>query len=187
MSRVTYFLIFLACLIGGSTFSQTSFISGEWIPVSSNNPQPPQVEVLSNSVQETVLRVTIPGFFRREVEVEGTTYEYYTLLKNPHLMEKGCPELPFMAVDLAIASQGEVSANISYQETIERDVSHYLPSKARGISPAVSIPPRFHIRFHLSINRTLCIRKTPLPLESPSFSGMSGGQLYASIRFNTIM
>ncbi len=135
---------FLAVLL---LFSVTMFCS-EWIPLKSGKPEKAQLTVVSEREGETVLELTIPGYFAEEVEVEGKPYAYFTLEGCANMMEKGSPSLPFIAADLAIGDSGEVSVSVKEEESGIIEVKDYLPSKGhftRNMDPE-TIPysfPRF--------------------------------------------
>ncbi|MBN2384137.1 hypothetical protein JXQ70_14770, partial [bacterium] len=112
--------------------------AGEWVPLTSHDPAPARIEVVSSSLEETILSVSIPGYFREEVELDGTKYEIFSLSSGHNLMEKGCPTLPFEATDVAVANQGTVSYSVGKGKSVTLTVENYLPSKGhftRNIDP----------------------------------------------------
>jgi len=132
---------FLAVLL---LFSVTMFCS-EWIPLKSGKPEKARLTLVSEREGETVLELTIPGYFAEEVEVEGKPYAYFTLEGCANMMEKGSPSLPFIAADLAIGDSGEVSVSVKEEESGIVEVKDYLPSKGhftRNMDPE-TIPYSF--------------------------------------------
>ncbi len=72
MSRPTILTAFLLC-------THAAVFCGEWVPVSSEHPRAPLVRVVSSNVQETVLRVAIPGYHRRNVTIDGKAHAHFSL------------------------------------------------------------------------------------------------------------
>ena len=89
----------------------------------------PELTVVSDSEGETVLELTVPGYFAEEIKVEGQSYAYFTLSGGANMMEKGSPALPFLAANLAIRDSGEVSVALKEEESEVIEVRNYLPSK----------------------------------------------------------
>ena len=138
MSRPTILTAFLLC-------THAAVFCGEWVPVSSEHPRAPLVRVVSSNVQETVLRVAIPGYHRRNVTIDGKAHAHFSLPRGPHLMKKGWPELPFVTVNVAIPDGGRVGVSIDGERAKTVEVPHYVPSKGhlpRTIDPA-SVPHTF--------------------------------------------
>jgi len=127
-------ILLLVCLLMFGQFVQ----AGEWVPISSPEPAPAIIDVISSTLDETVLSVSIPGYYREEIVIDGQSYVVYTLEKGHNLMEKGCPTLPFEAVNIAISPRGSTSWTVENARSIFHDVENYLPSKGhftRNIDP----------------------------------------------------
>lgn len=106
---------------------------------------PPQVEVVSSNERETVLRATIPGYFTAEVAAAGFPHVRFTLPGSPHLMVKGCPEVPFVVADVAIAAEGQVALEVIDRDSSVTKIPRYVPSKGhfpRTVHPS-TVPYTF--------------------------------------------
>jgi len=136
--------------------------SAEWVAITSSEPQKPKVELISDNDGETVLMVTIPGFFIDKVQING---EDFTILKLPggaNLMEKGNPTLPFLVTNLAIKMEGDVFVKSEEYDSFTMKVENYLPQ--RDISPEILIQKPSHIHFLKFIKQTHII---PIKLHLP--------------------
>jgi PKD repeat protein len=115
-----------------------SLQAAEWVPLTSSTPHPPQVTVLSDTPGETVFRVDVPGYFLDEVSVNGVLHARMLLAKSPRLLRAGEPELPFVAVSIAIPREGIPVAELIESELRTVPIGHYLPSKgslSRSVDP----------------------------------------------------
>ena len=136
--RLTVLLLFLLVL-------PHRLPADDWVPITSQQPKPPELVVVADDSREIVLRVAVPGYWRGEVDVDGTMHPVYSLPDGVHLREAGCPELPCIAQAVRIADQGEVTVAVEQAETTMVRVPRYLPSKGhfpRSISPA-TVPYTF--------------------------------------------
>jgi len=104
------------CLALILTLCALTMFSAEWVPVKSRVPQKPSLSVVSSGAEETVVTVTIPGYFREEEKIGGESYAYFTVPGCANLMEKSAPSLPFLAFDAAISPAGEVSVSCEITE-----------------------------------------------------------------------
>ena len=96
-----------------------SLQAAEWVPLTSSIPGPPRVTVLSDAPGETVFRVDVPGYFLDEVSVDGVLHTRMLLAKSPRLLRVGEPELPFVAVSIAIPGAGIPMATLSGRHAAE--------------------------------------------------------------------
>lgn len=123
----------------------TSIAASEWVPLTSSTPRPPTVAVLSDVPGETVFRVDLPGYFLEEVSVGGIPHARILLPKSPRLLVAGEPELPFVAVSVAIPHEGTPVAEVLEADSRTVVLDRYIPSKgslSRAVDPA-SVPFTF--------------------------------------------
>ncbi|NMB99047.1 MAG: hypothetical protein GYA35_02080, partial [Thermoanaerobaculaceae bacterium] len=133
------FFIILALLLSLYVFC------AEWVPITSEKPEKPRVELISDSVDETTFLVSIPGFFIEQVKIDEEEYTILKFYEGSNLMEKGCPSLPFLVANVALKPEGEVYVKTEEYDTFSIQVEKYLPSKghfSRNIDPE-SVPYTF--------------------------------------------
>ena len=119
--------------------------ASEWVPLTSDTPEAPRVTVLSDSGDETLLRIEVPGYFLDSVDVAGTSHRRILLPKSPRLLRLGDPELPFVSFAVAVPSEGVPSAEIVGEDVRVVRLGPCAPSKgslSRSTDPG-SVPWTF--------------------------------------------
>lgn len=125
-------------------FSLLSF-SLEWIPIISENPQEPDVSLINGNLNETHIVVTIYGFYRDEIAIDGEKYNIVYFPRNRNLEERGNPSLPFIPITLAIADKGNIEVESKGIDKFNFKIGKYVPAKGhftRNIDPD-SVPYSF--------------------------------------------
>ncbi len=86
----------------------------EWIPLDKNieSNRPPEVTLLSDDNNSTVIKVDISGFQLNEFSVEGKTYQSIDLMTEIFSTQSGYPEVPHIAKVLAIPDQAGISIEV---------------------------------------------------------------------------
>lgn len=89
-------------------------LKADWIPVNDRNSSPasPEVTLISDDNNSTVLKIDISGFDLQDITAEGKTYQKIDLLTETCTTDPGCPELPYIARVLAIPDQAGISVEI---------------------------------------------------------------------------
>ncbi len=89
-------------------------MKAEWIPLNkqSATPTPPNVTLISDDNNSTVLKIEISGFERKNFVSEGKHYQKIDLLSESFTNSPGYPELPYIAKVLAIPDQAGVSIEV---------------------------------------------------------------------------
>jgi len=89
-------------------------MKAEWIPLDKNKPvkEGPEVTLLSNTSQSTIIRIDLSGFEKQELKSGGKAYQVLDLLSETCTTEPGHPALPYIAKILAIPDQSSVTVEI---------------------------------------------------------------------------
>ena len=91
-----------------------------WIPLtnSARDARGTDIEVLASDASQYLFKVTINGFYKKDVVVEDTTYNQLYINKYETLDEVGCPELPVVnqLIGLPKGTRGKVTvSNITWE------------------------------------------------------------------------
>jgi len=90
------------------------YSNAEWVPVDKNKTAntPPDVTLLSDDGNSTVIKIDISGFDLKEFTAEGKTYQSIDLLTEIFATEPGFPAVPHIAKTLAIPDKAGVSVEV---------------------------------------------------------------------------
>ena len=104
-------------------------MKAEWIPMNkqSMSPTPPNVTLISDDINSTVLKIEISGFEQKNFISEGQNYQMIDLLSESFTNSPGLPELPYIAKVLAIPDQAGVSIEVLEIGEIHSFNNIYLP------------------------------------------------------------
>ncbi|MBI9036765.1 MAG: T9SS type A sorting domain-containing protein [Bacteroidales bacterium] len=104
-------------------------MNAEWVSFDKKKVSntPPNVTLISNDNNSTVLKVELSGFNLKEFNTEGTTYQTVDLMTEIFTNESGYPELPHIAKILAIPDQSGVSIEVIETGNIQTFKNIYLP------------------------------------------------------------
>ena len=111
------------------TFVIPFTMKAEWIPLNkqSASPTPPNVTLISDDDNSTVLKIEISGFEQKNFFSEGKNYQMIDLLSESFTNSPGYPELPYIAKVLAIPDQAGVSVEVLETGEIQTFNNLYLP------------------------------------------------------------
>jgi len=86
----------------------------QWVSVDNNSfpNNKPTVQLISDDISGTVLKIKIPGLRIDEFNAEGKTYHTIDLGSDAITTEVGMPEIPHIAKVLAIPNQGTISVEV---------------------------------------------------------------------------
>jgi hypothetical protein len=121
-----------------------SFAEKTWIKLNSE-PSKPGVTLLNSNVSTTEFLVQLPGFWKMEVETSAGEAWLVDLGNHVRNLEKGAPDLPYVATSLIIPDHAKMKVEIVSSEY--RDFKNVLiaPSKGnlyRDVDPA-AVPYEF--------------------------------------------
>ncbi|RKY99811.1 MAG: hypothetical protein DRQ13_01590, partial [Ignavibacteriae bacterium] len=86
----------------------------QWVSIdnSSNSNSKPNVELISDDITGTVIKLELPGINIEEFVTEGKIYNTINLGSQAITTEVGSPEIPHIAKVLAIPNQGTISVEV---------------------------------------------------------------------------
>ena len=104
-------------------------LMAEWIPLNKQQPLPatPNVTLISDDNNSTVLKIEISGFELNEFISGDIHYQKIDLLSESFKNNPGYPELPYIAKVLAIPDQAGVSVEVLETGEIQTFSNVYLP------------------------------------------------------------
>ena len=104
-------------------------MKAEWIPLNKQNTaaSPPNVTLISDDQNSTVLKIEIAGFDLKNFNPNGNEYQIIDLLSGSFTTKPGIPQLPYIAKVLAIPDQAAVSIEILETGDIQTFQNIYLP------------------------------------------------------------
>ncbi len=109
-------LLFIAFVL-----SFNSFNLAQWISINGNSlpDSKPIVEVLSDDITGTIIKVQLPGIRIKEFISDGVVYNAISIGEEAVTTEVGFPEIPHIAKILAIPDQGIVNVEVLEMEGIK--------------------------------------------------------------------
>jgi PKD repeat protein len=107
----------------------TVLLRAEWIPLAKQNttPAPPNVTLVSDDNNSTVLKIEISGFELKDFISGESHYQKIDLLSESFTNNPGFPELPYIAKVLAVPDQAGISIEILELGEIQKFNGIYLP------------------------------------------------------------
>ncbi|HLG35126.1 MAG TPA: C25 family cysteine peptidase [Bacteroidia bacterium] len=131
MKRIYSVVIFIAI-----TFSASA---KEWVGTKSASPLPANVELISSDISTTVLKATVPGFFKSPVST-GTGNAFTLSLNEAYpMLIKGAPDLLKLSCSIIIPDMAKMKVEIVSSSYTEIQNISIAPSKGnlyRNINPA---------------------------------------------------
>ncbi len=127
-------------------FISTAFISemnAHWVPLNNKTTSatPPNVTILSDNSQSTVIKIDLSGFEMEDLFLGGKTFNKIDLLSEIFTSKPGYPELPYLAKVFAIPDDGGISVEVI--ETVEVEVFrniHVQPARLSWIEGEPETP-----------------------------------------------
>jgi len=104
-------------------------MKAEWKSINKNKSSqtPPNVTLISDDNNSTVLKIEILGFDLKDLYTNGSNYQVADLLTESFVTKPGFPALPYIAKVLAIPDQASVSVEILETGDIQTFQNIYLP------------------------------------------------------------
>ncbi|HRX51543.1 MAG TPA: C25 family cysteine peptidase [Candidatus Krumholzibacteria bacterium] len=130
--RFTVFAALVLCLLAAGT------AGAAWVDQGSATPTKPLITAADRG-DAVVLHLEIPGYDLSSVDIDGASYSKVMLPGHAPLMDRGYPELPFVAASVAIPGTGAPEARLLNAVWDEVDVAPVRPSKghfSRDVDPA---------------------------------------------------
>jgi len=120
-----YKSLIVLILIGYLPFNSNA----EWIPIDNNkasNTQP-EVTILSDNNNSTLIRIDISGFNLGELNTNNKTYQTIDLLTESFVNKQGFPAVPYIAKTIAIPDHSGVSVEVIETGELLTYQDIYLP------------------------------------------------------------
>ncbi len=104
-------------------------LRAEWISLNKNKATqtPPNVTLISDDNNSTVIKINISGFELKDLFTEGKTYQSADLLSESFTTKSGFPEVPYISKILAIPDQVNVSYEIIEIGELQTYENIFLP------------------------------------------------------------
>jgi len=95
-------------------FLTNSFNLAQWVSINKNSipNSKPNVQLISDDITGTVIKIDLPGFRIDQFNAEGKTYNSINFGSDAITTEVGLPEIPHIARVLAVPNQGTISVEV---------------------------------------------------------------------------
>ncbi len=128
-------------------------MNAHWVPVNnkSTSATPPNVTILSDNNQSTVIKIDLSGFELEDLFLGGKTFNKLDLLSEIFTTKPGYPELPYLAKVLAIPDDGGISVEVIETGEVEvfRNI-HVQPARLSWIEGQPETPYNENINAYRS-------------------------------------
>ena len=117
----------------------SGILAGEWKKISSDLPSPAQTSVVSSTLETTVLRFEIPGFYMEEVKTPNGKEFILMLDETSPLLSLGDPDLLKLTTSIMIPDLAQMDLEVLSAEFVEFSNISIAPSKGnltRDIDPS---------------------------------------------------
>ena len=106
IKKISLFFVFV--------FLINSFCIAQWVSIDKYSvpDSKPNVQLISDDVTGTVIKIELPGFRIDEFNAKGKTYHSINFGSDAITTEVGLPEIPHIARVLAIPNQGTISVEV---------------------------------------------------------------------------
>ncbi|RLD86096.1 MAG: hypothetical protein DRJ09_12125 [Bacteroidetes bacterium] len=122
-----------------SLFGLQSMASSQWVEVTSSTPTKPVTTLESSNISESVINVTVNGFWKSEVSTPRGNAWLIDLGNHVRNLEKGSPDLPYISTSLIIPDLSKMKVEVVSSQYREFQNVLIAPSKGnlyRDIDPA---------------------------------------------------
>ncbi len=107
MRKHCYFIVLLVLHFSSAGRAQWMTLDKSSFPGSKA-----EVQLLTDTPTETIIKVDLPGFFVREFSSDGKVYHNISIGDEAIISEPGAPQLPYIAKLLAIPDNGSVEIDV---------------------------------------------------------------------------
>ena len=104
--------------------------SGKWTGISSPNPQPAKVTLVSSSLDHSVVKISLAGFYMNDLETVKGTASRISLDNSTPILDKDAPDLPKITASVAIPDLAEMEITVVSKSF--RDFGDVLIPPSRG-------------------------------------------------------
>ena len=129
--------ILLSLLV--SLFIMSGLFASDWVKVTSNDPAPADISLLSSSINSSTVQFKLEGFWQNQVDTEKGPAWLITMADGGRMLTKGAPDLPVFVSSLIIPDQSKMKVQIVSAEYEEFENVLVAPSKGnltRDIKPS---------------------------------------------------
>jgi hypothetical protein len=127
-----YSILFLLAVIYSAQAKQ-------WIASTSDTPRPALIELISSDRQNTILKASIPGFYKTEVSTPRGNSSVLSLDNASHLMQAGSPDLLKLSASVIVPDMSQMKVEIISSSHIDFPNYEIAPSKGtltRNVNPS---------------------------------------------------
>ena len=128
-----------------SLFGLQTFASGQWVEINGGTPAKPVTTLLSSNGSQSVIRLSIDGFWKSEVQTPRGSAWLIDLGNRVRNLQQGAPDLPYVSTSLLIPDLAKMQVEVISSEYKEYQNVLIAPSKGnlyRDVDPA-SVPYKF--------------------------------------------
>ena len=114
-------------------------LASDWIGINSSDPVPAKAELITSTIEKSVITFTVDGFFKNEVETTRGVSFVIGLDDGTPILEKNAPDLSKLTASLIIPDQAYMEVKIISSAFTEYTDIEIAPSKGnftRDIDPA---------------------------------------------------
>ncbi|MHC1707604.1 MAG: C25 family cysteine peptidase [Bacteroidales bacterium] len=122
--------------------SGTTVYGGKWVNIQSSTPSPAKIELISSTVERSVVHIAFDGFSLQNVSTPLGISAVIKLSGATPILRKGAPDLPKITTSLIIPDLAEMGLEITDSRYIDYQNINVAPSKGdftRDIDPS-SVP-----------------------------------------------
>jgi len=123
MKKTLLIVIFLAYTFAG--------FSDHWVTISSSTPSPLKTQLVSSTVDRSVVHFTLDGFSLAEVNTPKGTANVVVIDNATPILESGAPDLPKVTASLIIPDLAEMSTRII--SSSYRDFENIMIAPSKGV------------------------------------------------------
>lgn len=111
--------ILISCIF---VLIETVCFSQEWVSLNNfNTVQKPLIKIISSNQKETFIKITVKGFYKEEVKIDGDIYHKLRFPEYQTLNEIGMPALPIITELIGIPSNSRINVSIIDSSRIKLD------------------------------------------------------------------
>jgi hypothetical protein len=119
--------------------------SNNWLDIQSSTPSPVKIQLVSSTIDQTKIHVSVPGFYLQEVLTpKGKAFVVNAGEATP-ILAPGAPDLPKVTASIVIPDQAGMSVRViasSYKDFTNLEIAPSKGILSRNIDPA-TVPFQF--------------------------------------------
>ncbi len=149
--------------------------SPRWVSLNGSAPKPPTLRVTEHNSSQTVLQVTLHGYWLEEIEEAGETFQVLSLGDGATTMDIGAPMLPRLVERVAIPARSDLRARVSNAKQVKITGLRLYPFQPPTTDNAVST--------EFALDRAAYARNAFFPEE---IAAVSQPQIWRDIRLTEL-